>query len=261
MNAARLRRRCPWQMASVASITLALALPSRTAWAQAAPVDDATLARQLEQSLKLIGSLSARVEALKKQLAQSQQSPATTTADPAAAAASAVTPSREATAARVDELERTVNQLTSSQGREMHDAGLPLHEFADVGWSQVHAAPGEHSGFAVGSLDFYLTSELGEIKTLVELNVGVSEDGETLIDLERAQLGYAFNDLLTLWLGRFHTPFGYWNMAFHHGRKFRPRSFDRHRFHDDGWWPSHCFAWQAAPWRATCSSSSMAFRE
>src|SRR5207237_2007493 len=109
--------------------------------------------------------------------------------------------------------------------------------FADVGWSQRrHAAPGERSGFAVGSLDFYLTPDIGKVRTLVEMNVGVEEDGETVIDLERAQIVYSFSDQLTLWLGRFHTPFGYWNMAFHHGAQIqtsilRPRFLD---FEDDG---------------------------
>jgi hypothetical protein len=113
-----------------------------------------------------------------------------------------------------------------------------VHGFADVGVMASRNAPaGQRDGFAIGSLDFYLTPELGgNVKTLVELNFGVSSGGETTVDLERAQLGYAFNDALTLWLGRFHTPFGYWNMAFHHGAQIqpsilRPRMLD---FEDDG---------------------------
>jgi hypothetical protein len=37
------------------------------------------------------------------------------------------------------------------------------------------------------------------------------------IDLERTQIGYQFSEAATLWLGRFHTPYGYYNTAFHHG--------------------------------------------
>jgi hypothetical protein len=114
---------------------------------------------------------------------------------------------------------------------------LPLHGFADVGWSIVHnPPPGQRSGFAIGSLDFYLTPEIGKARTLVELNVGVADSGETSIDLERAQIGYSFSDELTVWLGRFHTPFGYWNMAYHHGAQIQP-SVERPRmlaFEDDG---------------------------
>lgn len=209
-------------------LTLGLALAScaGSVSAQSASADTSQLEQKLEQSLKLIDALSRRVEALEKQLAQSHKEQAQA-AVPAPAASTA-------TAARVDALEKTVNQLTSAPGR---DTGLPLHGFADVGWSQTRRpAPGQRSGFAIGSLDFYLTPELGKVKTLVELNVGVQESGETEIDLERAQIGYAFSDQLTLWLGRFHTPFGYWNMAFHHGAQIqpsvrRPRLLD---FEDEG---------------------------
>lgn len=62
------------------------------------------------------------------------------------------------------------------------------------------------------------------------------DSGDAIIDLERAQIGYTFSDPLTLWAGRFHTPFGYWNSAFHHGAQLqtsilRPRLLD---FEDDG---------------------------
>ena len=231
------------RMARPRLLPLAFSLLTATgaafAQAQAVPADATQLERRLEQSLKLIDALSARVEALEKQLAQSQKpgSGPATSAAASQAPAGAASASTATTTARVEELERTVNQLTSAQGRDTRDTGLPLHGFADVGWSQVrHPAPGQKSGFAVGSLDFYLTPELGKVRTLVELNVGVEADGETAIDLERAQLGYAFSDQLTLWLGRFHTPFGYWNMAFHHGAQIqpsvsRPRMLD---FEDEG---------------------------
>ncbi len=218
-------------------IALVLAVQQHAAWAQAPARDTAELERKLEQSLRLIESLSARVEALEKQLAQSQRPAASNPPAPVAAASAPAASAREVTAARVEELEKTVNQLTGSQGRDLRDTGLPLHGFADVGWSQARRpAPGQRSGFAVGSLDFYLTPELGKVKTLVELNVGVEADGETVVDLERMQVGYVFSDQLTLWLGRFHTPFGYWNMAFHHGAQIqpsilRPRLLD---FEDDG---------------------------
>jgi hypothetical protein len=200
------------------------------AWAQ--PADNAQLERRLEQSMRLIESLTGRIEQLEKQLA-AQKTPAIA-ATPAAAPAA---PSETANA-RLDEVEKTVAQITASSSRELRDPGLPLHGFADVGLKQSrHAPPGQRDGFAVGSLDLYLTPELGgNVKTLVELNFGVEGNGEAYLDLERAQIGYAFSDQLTTWLGRFHTPFGYWNMAFHHGAQIqpsilRPRMLD---FEDDG---------------------------
>jgi hypothetical protein len=77
---------------------------------------------------------------------------------------------------------------------------------------------------------------------LAELNFEVGYEGGLATDLERLQLGYTFSDSLTAWLGRFHTPYGYWNNAFHHGAQFqtavtRPRFID---FEDrGGFLPAH----------------------
>ena len=72
----------------------------------------------------------------------------------------------------------------------------------------------------VGSLDFYLAPELSErTRALFELNFKVGTTGDLVTALERAQLGYQFGDAATLWLGRFHTPYGYYNTAFHHGQQ------------------------------------------
>ena len=225
-----------------AGVALAIALACANVGAQPAPAEPTSaLERKLEQSLRMIEALSARVDALEKELAlsrgQAPQQPATAVSAASAPSAAGAAASDDTTAARMSELEKTVTQLTNSQGRDLRDPGLPLHGFADVGWSQANrAVAGRKSGFALGSLDFYLTPELGKVKTLVELNVGVEGDGETVVDLERMQLGYAFSDQLTLWLGRFHTPIGYWNMAYHHGAQIqpsilRPRLLD---FEDDG---------------------------
>lgn len=228
MNLVRPLARAIAPAALVAALSLG---PSAPAWSAA---DTAQLERRLDDSLRMIEALTGRLEQLEKQLAATRVSTgAIAVAAAAARAASAPTPD-----ARLDEVERTVNQLAASNGRDLREPGLPLHGFVDVDLAATHRpVPGRRDGFAIGSLDFYLTPELGpNVKTLVELNFGVSEGGETEADLERAQIGYAFNDALTVWLGRFHTPFGYWNMAFHHGAQLqpsilRPRMLD---FEDDG---------------------------
>jgi hypothetical protein len=217
-------------LASVAFVAASSLGPCAPAWS----ADTAQLERRLDDSLRLIEALTSRLEQLEKQLGATRA--------PADASVAAATPARAASAptpdARLDEVERTLGQLAASNGRDLREPGLPLHGFVDAGLVGSRAAlPGQRNGFAVGSLDFYLTPELGpHVKTLVELNFGVTDRGETEADLERAQIGYAFNDALTVWLGRFHTPFGYWNMAFHHGAQLqpsilRPRMLD---FEDDG---------------------------
>jgi len=122
--------------------------------------------------------------------------------------------------------------------------GTPLHGFLDVGYSahsylppNTPGVPAIPKGFNVGSLDFYLTPQFdSNVKALIELIFETTSTGEIATDLERAQIGYLFNDNLTLWVGRFHTPYGYWNTALHHGSQIqtavsRPRFID---FEDKG---------------------------
>ena len=120
--------------------------------------------------------------------------------------------------------------------------GEPLHGFLDVGFSTNSkdsnnpSLPDLPRGFNVGSLDFYLTPHLGNVKGLIEIIFETTSSGEVATDLERAEIGYTFSDAATLWAGRFHTPYGYWNTAFHHGSQMqtsvtRPRFLD---FEDKG---------------------------
>ena len=211
------------QRVAPAGLACALSLGSAAPAHAASPT---ALERRLEESLRLIDALTHRLEQVEKQLADAK----TPAAAPPAAAVS--------TDARLEVVERTMNQLTAPGNRDLREPGLPLHGFADVGFSHSRRAPpGQRDGFAIGSLDFYLTPEFGaNVKTLMELNFGATSDGGTTVDLERMQIGYAFGDALTVWLGRFHTPFGYWNMAYHHGGEIqpsilRPRMLD---FEDDG---------------------------
>src|SRR5215467_14030869 len=123
-------------------------------------------------------------------------------------------------AERIDALEKQVTQMEASRPASF-DLGLPLHGFLDVrAGYQGNNGP---RGFGVGNLDFYLTPKIGDrIKGLVELVFEVSSTtGEIESDLERAQIGYVFSDAATVWAGRFHSPWGYWNTAFHHGAQIQ----------------------------------------
>lgn len=121
-----------------------------------------------------------------------------------------------------------------------------LHGFADVGLNYSGRTLDDGTkerGFGVGSLDFYLTPKIGDrVKSLVELIFEVDREGHMETELERLQIGYAFGDYATLWAGRFHTPLGYWNTAFHHGQQIQT-SILRPRFlnfeEQDGVIPTH----------------------
>ncbi len=118
------------------------------------------------------------------------------------------------------------------------DHGVAVHGFADVGagWSSGDD-PSKLSGFNGGLLDLYLTPQFGpRVKGLIEIALEYGSDGALAVDMERLQLGYLISDAVTVWAGRFHTPFGLWNTAFHHGANLqtaisRPRFID---FEDKG---------------------------
>ncbi|MBL8473339.1 MAG: hypothetical protein KF778_03795 [Rhodocyclaceae bacterium] len=217
---------------TLTAVCIAAALAVSATPAGAADTADAAklkaLEQKLEQSLRMIEALQDKVKSLEGSAA-AKSAPANT----AAAAEQS---------ARLDSLERQVSQLGSGlASRSSSDDGLPVHGFADVGMrrsGENNAVFGKgNKGAAVGLFDLYLSPQFGDhVKALVELAVEVDRDGGAAIDLERLQAGYAFNDALTAWIGRFHTPYGYWNTAFHHGAQIqtsilRPRFLD---FEDKG---------------------------
>ena len=128
--------------------------------------------------------------------------------------------------------------MAASAGQHAEDTtGMPMHGFADVGVGNHNAQFPQYQGADIAELDFFLTPRLGSrTRALFELNFEVGEDGSVGVDLERAQIGYQFSDSATVWLGRFHTPYGYYNTAFHHGQQIatslrRPRFLE---FEDHG---------------------------
>ena len=183
----------------------------------------AELERKLEQSLKQMEVFSAKIKQLEAANSDSTKGSGST---------------READTqqkAKLEEIEQRVAQLGAAANRPPIIDGIPLHGFADVGagWS----GKGNPKGFSVGSLALYLTPRFTDnVKGLVELIFEYNEAGELATDLERVQLGYTYSDAATVWMGRFHTPYGYWNTGFHHGERIqtslkRPRLID---FEDKG---------------------------
>ena len=200
---------------TVLSRAVALALFSSllatppSALAQKSPterIDD--LEKKLEQSLKQIEQLSNEVSRLR-------------TAKPAPAAPAAVGERVAQQDAKIEVLERQIGQISESSSRGLRLGGVPLHGFADIGAGysrQSNRYQTGPKGFSVSNFSLYLTPEFGErVKSLVELLFEVDRNGDLVADLERLQIGYTFSDALTVWGGRFHTPYGIWNTAFHHG--------------------------------------------
>ena len=204
----------------------------------------AALERKLDQSLELIRELSTRVHELETQSRPAAQKASmasgankASAAAPAPGAAPQAVPPSGDTAARLTQVEQTLAQMASSAGQHPEDTGMPMHGFADVGVGNHNAEFHEYQGADIAELDFFLTPRLGaRTRALFELNFEVGEDGAVGVDLERAQIGYQIGDSSTLWAGRFHTPYGFYNTAFHHGQQIatslrRPRFIE---FEDHG---------------------------
>jgi hypothetical protein len=190
------------------------------------------LEQRLARSLQLIDKLAARVDELERSARSGAAS-----AVQAQSGASAPAAMWGDQAKSIAALQESVNQIAEGLGKNANDTGIPVHGFVDVGagWS-AGADPTKLRGFHAGSLDLYLTPQIGtRVKSLIELVVEFDENGGS-IDMERIQIGYTFSDALTLWGGRFHTPFGLWNTSFHHGANLqtsitRPKFID---FEDGG---------------------------
>jgi len=171
------------------------------------------LQAKLEQALNEIAQLKAEVKAQQAKEKPPSEPTMSTVASPVASP-------EQQESQRISVLENQITQL-SQHSNSAADTGLPIHGFIDVGLA--HSSDQQPNGASISKLDFYLTPSIGgRIKSLVELNFEVSSTGEVGTDLERMQLGYTFSDELTLWLGRFHTPYGYWNTAYHHGAQIQP---------------------------------------
>ena len=209
------------------TLTVLICGTTRAAFAQSDSERISELERKLERSQQIIEEMAARIQKLETLGGPQQASGPSAPAAPPPG----------------------VTNLPARETGHAHDAppspadpaiitlfGTPLHGFGDVG-GLVTNAKDRRKGFTVGSLDFYLTPDFGaNVRGLAELNFEVNSEGDLDVDLERFQLGYAFGDYATAWLGRFHTPFGYFNTAFHHGTQIqtavrRPQFLD---FEDKG---------------------------
>jgi hypothetical protein len=165
------------------------------------------LERKLEQSLKTIDALGARVKELENRVGPADAAPAP--------------PSPPATAAAGESAEHEHARRPTDAGAGLFQPPIVLRGFADVGGGYTSES-GRKKGFVDGSLDFYLTPRLSEnVKSVIELVFEHDIDGVLSADLERLQIGYTWNDAASVWLGRFHSPLGYWNTEYHHGSELQ----------------------------------------
>ena len=174
---------------------------------------DTRVSDQAEQ----IKALLARVERLEKQVAELKDAQVASAAPGAPAAAAPVNPApsaqpsvQPARESQTQTAQGTVRQL------ETQYPSLQIRGFGDVDFSATDQK-GTNSGFNLGELDLHFASALSrKISYFAEVTFNAQPTGYTL-EVERNFIRYDYNDYFKLSFGRYHTPIGYWNTAFHHG--------------------------------------------
>lgn len=110
---------------------------------------------------------------------------------------------------------------------------ITLNMFGNLSLEQTNS--NHHLDFHLGGLGLLMIGRASPELEMVSEVVVESDDGETIIDLERMFLQWK-NRRYEVGAGRTHTDLGYWSPAFHHGKWLqltvdRPRAV---RFEDDG---------------------------
>jgi hypothetical protein len=87
--------------------------------------------------------------------------------------------------------------------------------FGDISYISRDAS--DEDGFAIGQAVAHLSASLGESLSVFGEFSATAKDSEYSFEVERMIVKYDFSDTFKLSAGRYHTPIGFWNTAFHHG--------------------------------------------
>jgi len=191
-------------------VMVVMFLAAGSARGQSSPPTD-----QTEQ----VKALLERVEQLEKRLAEVEAKQA---ASPVTSAAISNVSTRQksepqgATAPPGPAHDHMAQEQAVAQQAEIHYPSLQFRGFADMDFSATDEK-GTTSGFKLGQLVLHLASPLSrKISYFGEMTFNAHADGYT-VEVERSIIRYDYNDYFKLSFGRYHTPIGYWNTAFHHG--------------------------------------------
>jgi hypothetical protein len=104
----------------------------------------------------------------------------------------------------------TMAEVPAPSGPEFHVMG-----FGDIGY--VSRDSDATDGFGVGQAVAHLTASLDDrLRVFGEFSM-TARDTDYKTSVERLIVRYDFSDTFKLSAGRYHSPIGYWNSAFHHG--------------------------------------------
>jgi hypothetical protein len=109
------------------------------------------------------------------------------------------------------------DQVAAVQQAEVHYPSLQIHGFGDVDFAATDQS-GTNSGFSLGQFDLHFASALSQkVSYFGETTFTATAAGTYDLQVERSIIRYDYNDYFKISFGKYHTPIGYWNTAFHHG--------------------------------------------
>lgn len=100
----------------------------------------------------------------------------------------------------------------------------PAHElllFPRLSYATTSAHAGADTvDTAVAAASAFYANDFGRLRTLAEVNFVYETDGLSAVrerEIERLQVGWKVGIGDSVWIGRYHSPLGYWNVEYHHG--------------------------------------------
>ena len=79
-----------------------------------------------------------------------------------------------------------------------------------------------NNNFHLGQYDWFVSSQVTDKITFLGESVFEHDGASFGVDVERVILKYTFNNYFKLSAGKYHTPLGFWNNAYHHGEVIQP---------------------------------------
>ena len=198
------------------SLFLLLAfLVAGAARAQTSPPAQSDQSEQMKALLDRIEQLEKRVAELESkettQVASVSPRPAAQPAPPSEAP-----PSPTAMHQHESPQAAAPSSEVAAQQAEIHYPSLQIRGFGDVDFSATDQH-GTNSGFNLGQFDLHLASALSrKVSYFGEITLTGTPTNYN-VELERTIIRYDYDDYFKMSFGRYHTPIGYWNTAFHHG--------------------------------------------
>src|SRR5438874_8141749 len=174
---------------------------------------------QIQEPEPSVQSLLERIQRLEKRIGELEDHQRTQAADGAATPGSAAVDGGNTQSSTVPEQppeHQHAPNTTAVREAERHYPSLQIRGFGDVDFSATDQK-GSVSGFNFGPFVLHFASPLSEkVSYFGELSF-TAQPAAYEVQVERSIIRYDYNDFFKVSFGKYHTPVGYWNAAFHHG--------------------------------------------